>query len=99
MIFCVAAASSIVSGSASDMDGMNVSTIMSVSLSRNTSLMNRSAEMAGVGLRTGLLPGGTFLSQAPVGLAKCPWTSKMNSDPSMTVRAISLSSAASRGMS
>ena len=98
MIFCVAAASSIVSGSASDMDGMKVSTIMSVSLSRKTSLMKRSAEISGVGLRTGLWPGGTFLSQAPVGLAKCPWTSKMNSEPSMTVRARSSSSAASRGI-
>ena len=99
MIFCVAAASSMVSGSASDIDGMKVSTIMSVSLSRKTSLMNRSAEISGVGLSTGLCPGGTFLSQAPVGLAKWPWMSKMNSDPSITLRARSSSSAASRGMS
>ncbi len=98
MIFCVAAASSMVSGSASDMDGMKVSTIMSVSLSRNTSLMNRSAEISGVGLSTGLCPGGTFFSHAPVGLAKWPCTSKMNSDPSMTVRARSSSSAASGGI-
>ncbi|HEU5261178.1 MAG TPA: hypothetical protein VFU41_07115 [Gemmatimonadales bacterium] len=66
----MAAASSIVSGSASAIDGMKLSTIMSVSESRNTSLMNRSAEIAGDGLSTGCRPAGTFLSHAPAGFAK-----------------------------